>query len=355
MNKNILVSFQKDDSLNTIIDELKAKGHSVIFFRKKLDLNLEKSAGLALCVPLLPFIFLLNIARLIYLKQKYKINSLVCLDWHDKIILSPIANLLKIKTTWIELPHMDLKKAKKILLPFYKINSKKSRIITFSDLAKQQLIKLGVEEDKIRLIMPAAKLDRRKQNHAQSGLTQNEAQFNKKFFVVGTFSDLNKDQNIETLFQAVKICTEIIPNIQLIIVGEGEERKNLGWLAKKMGIDSLVWMVGEQGQTRKWLDNFDVFVVSKKFFRLPDLEIILKGMAAGLPVIGPADSGLEDIVENNRNGYLVDAGNSELFARQIMKLGQDERLRLKLGQIAKEKAEELFTLEKQIKSIEEII
>ena len=52
----------------------------------------------------------------------------------------------------------------------------------------------------------------------------------------------------------------VIPNIQLIIIGEGEERKNLSWLAKKMEIDNLVWLVGEQEQLKKWLDSFDVFL-----------------------------------------------------------------------------------------------
>lgn len=352
MNKNILVSFQKDDSLNTIIDELKAKGHAILPLHKKLNMNLEKPASLTLFLLMYPFLFLINFAYLAYLKKKYKINSLLCLDWYDKLLISSIADLLKIKTTWIELPDTNFKRTSKILTLCYKKKSAKAQIIVFNNLTKQQLVQLGVGENKIELILPAAKPDQRKNN---AGAIQNGTQFSKKFFVVGAFSDLNKDQNIETLFQAVKICTEIIPNIQLIIVGEGEERKNLGWLAKKMGIDGLVWMVGEQGQTRKWLDNFDVFVVNKKFFRLPDLEIILKGMAAGLPVIGPADSGLEEIIEDNRNGYLVDAGSSELFARQIMKLGQDEHLRLKLGQIAKEKAEELFTLEKQIKEIENLL
>lgn len=350
MNKNILVSCYRDDSLNTAIEELKSKGNTIVPFRKKLNLDLRKSTSLILFILLFPLLYLSNFAHLAYLKKKHKINSLLCLDWHDKLLISSVANILKIKTTWIELPDADFK-VKKLLLLLYKRNSRKNSILVFNNLTKQQLTKNGVKEENIHLVSPAAKLDQRKGN---PGAAQ-AAQFSKKFFVVGTFSDLDKDQNIETLFQAIKICTEVIPNIQLIIVGEGEERKNLGWLAKKMGIDGLVWMVGEQGQTRKWLDNFDVFVVSKKSFRLPDLEMILKGMASELPVIGPSDSGLEEIVEDNRNGYLVDPGNSELFARQIMKLGQDERLRLKLGQIAKEKAEELFTLEKQIKSIEEMI
>ncbi len=353
--KKILISFQKDDSLDKTIKGLEAKGHSVISFRKKPDLDLENPVILLLSVLLFPIIFLSNLLRLAYLKQKYKIDSLICLDWYEKIILSPAADLLKIKTVWIELPGADFKKIKKSLLFFYKINNKRRKIVVFNKLTEQQLNKSGVKSD-IQLIAPAIKSDqRRHQENIYSGLAKNGTQFNKKFFVVGTFSSLNKGQNIETLFQAIKICTEVIPNIQLIIVGEGEERKNLNWLAKKMGIDGLVWIVSEQGQARKWLDNFDIFVVSKKIFRLSDLEMILKGMAAGIPIIAPSDSGLEEIIEDSRNGYLVDPGSSELFARQIMKLGQDERLRLKLGQIAKEKVEELFTLEKQIKSIEEII
>ncbi|MEK7097742.1 MAG: hypothetical protein AAB906_02750, partial [Patescibacteria group bacterium] len=85
--KKILISFQKDDSLDKTIKGLEAKGHSVISFRKKPDLDLENPVILLLSVLLFPIIFLSNLLRLAYLKQKYKIDSLICLDWYEKIIL----------------------------------------------------------------------------------------------------------------------------------------------------------------------------------------------------------------------------------------------------------------------------
>lgn len=358
MSKKILIPFPKN-SLPEILNGL-SLNNEIFYISKKIELplklNLNAFPGLFLFFILLPLLRIAYFSYLLYLKKKKGINRILCLNWNEKILLTPIARLLKIRTIWIEAPEINFIAAKGLLFSSYKRNSKNAKIITFNNLAKQHLVQKGIKEDGIKTMQPALKKDgRERQGNIFSGMAQNGSQFNKKFFVVGTFSDLDKEQNLENLFRSIKICSEIVPNIQLIVVGEGEERKNLTWLAKKMDMENLVWFVGEESRARKWLDNFDIFVVSKKVFKLPDLEIILKSMAAGLPVIGPENSGLDEIIFDGRTGYLANPADSEDFAGKIIKLAQDERLRAKLGQIAKEKVEELFTPEKQLEELENIL
>ena len=159
------------------------------------------------------------------------------------------------------------------------------------------------------------------------------------------------------LLAAIKNCLTIIPNVQLIIVGDGEERKNLGWLARKMEIDHITWFVSGGQYTRKWLESFDVFVVTNELLKLPDVNIILRAMEAGIPILGPQNIGLEDILpktEEKEIKLFEDNGN-EMLTRQIIKLWRDKRLRKELGILEKKRIIEYFSLEKQAEEFEKIL
>ncbi|NTU99141.1 glycosyltransferase family 4 protein [Candidatus Falkowbacteria bacterium] len=178
---------------------------------------------------------------------------------------------------------------------------------------------------------------------------------NKKFFTIGTVTNLNEHQKIESLFQAIKKCLSIIPNIQLVIVGDGKEKKNLLWLAKKMEIDNLVWLVGKQQHLRKWIDNFDIYITSDDKLTLSELIITLNAMAAEKPTIGNANSGLEDIIYEGKTGYLVDLNDSEAVADKILLLHQDKDLRRTLGKKAFERVEKYFTSAKMLEQLEKLL
>lgn len=295
-----------------------------------------------LLIPALRTIYLFYLA---YFKLKRKTKAVVCLGLNEKILLAPIARLLKLKLIWLERPEAIKKRLPFLARLLYRANLKKVRVVAVSSLVKARLMEMGVKETQISLIPPSIRIKKGHQNDIYSQLAEESgSKFKKKFFTIGTVADLDHKQQIENLLHTVKICTEVIPNIQLIVVGDGLERKNLAWSAKKMGIDTLVWFVGEHGHMRKWLESFDIFVPSVELMQLSDMEVVLKCMAAGLPVIAPLDQGLEDLVEEDKTGYLLKTTDSEMLARRIIKLYQDKRLCRSLGQAGKERAEAKFNI-----------
>ena len=152
-------------------------------------------------------------------------------------------------------------------------------------------------------------------------------------------------QNIETLFHAIKKCSTVISNVQLVVIGDGKERKNLQWLTKKMDIKNLVWFVGEQEFLRKWFDDFDVFVSICDELSIKDINITLEAMSAQLPIIGLSQIGLEDILEHDKSGILIENENSDNLSDNIIKLYKHKLSSFKLGEKAKTKTEEKFRLD----------
>jgi len=299
----------------------------------------------------LQFKFLLALS---ILKFKRQIDLIVCFNFNEKIIFTLPARLLGLKVVWLEGTELNYRRLNCLLAALYRLNGKLAKIIAFSNFSKLQLKNLGLAENKIELVAPGAKLASFQENIFNKLAVANQANYHRKYFTVGAITALNQKQKIEAIFQAIKISLPLIPNLQLIIIGGGEERKSLTWLAKKMEIENLVWLVGEQEQLKKWLDSFDVFLAAGDKLMLDDYGHIIEALAAGLPVLAPRNIGLEDLIIENKTGALHEADNSEMLARQIIKLRQDKKLRQHLGKNGRERIKQLFTMENMVGEMERI-
>lgn len=306
----------------------------------------------------LPALFLFYYFYLSYCKYKKNISAVVCLDYNDKIIITLAAGLLKLKIIWVETPNTDYNRLPKFITALYKLISKRAAIIVFNNISKTRLQLLGISDNQINAIPFGIELNQHKfQENIFNELAQTKKSAKRKYFTVGAAVDLNCQQNLKSLFGAVKICLNVIPDIQLIIIGDGKKRKDLIWLAKKMEIDNYIWFVGKQSRLRKWLDNFDVYAAASEKPNLTDIKICLKAMDASLPIIGVSNLGLEDLIESEKQpcGILTDNGNNEELAQSIIKLQQNERLRLEMGKNAKEKVEKYFSIDNMLNKFEKIL
>lgn len=359
MSKKILIfnsSPGKNQALFGIFEELKNKGFSFFPGRLYFLPKLKNKFNQILFIVSLPFWFFTYFLYLIYYKIK-KINLIICLNAAEKIIITPVTKFLKIKIIWIEDSDSIILKNNitKLIFQLYKFLAKKVIILTFSGYIKNRLEQKKFTKENIRLINPGIKLnDRERQDNLFNELAQTSNRgYKRKFFTVGTIVDLNKKQKIENLFSSIKICQTVIPDIQLIIAGDGEERKSLSWLAKKMNLGDITWFVGEQAHLKKWLDSFDVFAVACETPLLDDIILIIKAMEAGLPVLGPKNFGLEKIIGNGE--CLFDEGDNEALAGKIIKLWRDKKMRARLGQDGRERVEKYFITDRMVEQLKKLL
>ncbi len=309
-----------------------------------------------LLIVLLPIIYIMAFVYLLFFKFNRKINYIIYCSWNEKVIFTPIAKLLKIKNIWLECPGNNYSALNSIFKLLYKLCSHLAKIVTFTNLTKTQLKNSGFETNNITVIQLGIKLklgQRQENIFNKIAQTEHDSRL-RKFFSLGTAIELNQKEGIELLFQAVKKALTVIPNLQLIIIGDGAERKNLAWLAKKMEIDNLVWFVGEQAYLRKWLDNLDIFVFVNETLNLNDLHSIMQASAAGLPIITFHNIGVEEIVRDNKNGLLIEKNNSEALAQAIIKLRQNHHVRLQFGKNSIEIIDKNFSIDNMIIQFEKV-
>ena len=365
--KNILFINSESDisSLAAFFKELTNSNYNLFFLSHKRNsleaINNFKKNNLSklnkyIFLILSPLLFIYFFFKLAYYKYKRKINLLVCFDYRERIIFSPLAKILKIKKIWLEMPGKDYKKTKR-LIKLSRQFGKKTKIAVFSELTAKELEKCGIKDKFIKKILPGIKL--KGKSHQENIFSEiaetNKANHLKKFFTIGTVIDLKSKQKIELLFQAAKECLTVIPHLQVIIVGEGKERKNLTWLAKKIEIDHLVWFVGEQNFLKKWLDDFDIYIVNCENPNLEDINTTLEAASCSLPIISADNIGLDEFVSKYKNGSIIEAESSEMLAQEIIKLYKDKAQIKTFGQNGKIMVDNFNTIDKMVKSFLETI
>lgn len=318
--------------------------------------NLKNPLLALIFLVILPLTYLYFFFYLLWLKWRANYSLLLCCNEAEKIIFSPLARILKLKVVWLTFPGEDFLPQSKIYTKLLLFASCNVNLIALTAFTKQQLSLAGYAKEAITVLPVGVNLNLyRHQENIFSKLAAADSHWpQRKFFTIGTALDLDRKQNIEVLFNAVKKILDIVSFPQVIIVGDGKERKNLAWIAKRIGIENYVWFVGEQQHLKKWLDSFDVFVVTADNLKLEDINIIIRALTAKLPLIGPNNVGLEGMV-TSENGILIEPDDSEALAQSLIKLQQRKDWRWQLGEQSKKIADERFSLETTITALKNIL
>ena len=161
-------------------------------------------------------------------------------------------------------------------------------------------------------------------------------------FVVMTVARLEKVKGIEYLIKAVKNFQFPISNFQLLVIGDGSERKNLEKLIGERNLANKVKLLGFKENAASYLDLFDIFTLTSVKEGLP--YTILEAGLAGLPVIASDVGGVGEIIENNESGILVGPKNVEQIVEALNLLVENKELRKKFGENLKKTVERKFSL-----------
>jgi glycosyltransferase involved in cell wall biosynthesis len=137
-------------------------------------------------------------------------------------------------------------------------------------------------------------------------------------------------------------------NAKLLLVGEGPSRALIEGAIDQASLRSRVTLLGSRSDVPDMLRRMDVFV-------LPSLaegisNTILEAMATGIPVIATRVGGNADLVEDDRTGRLVDAGDWNAMAEHIVAYASDSNRTARHGQAARKRAEQEFGLDAMVQN-----
>lgn len=126
-----------------------------------------------------------------------------------------------------------------------------------------------------------------------------------------TVARLIKTKGVDYLVSAFQSIHRSYPNTELIIVGDGPEEQNLRDLVSTMGLSDCVVFRGRipNETVAECLTNTDLFVLPSYYEALGC--VYLEAMACGLPAIGVKGMGIDEIIVDGVNGYIVEPKNKD--------------------------------------------
>jgi len=121
--------------------------------------------------------------------------------------------------------------------------------------------------------------------------------------------------------------------------GEDAYAAGLVEQAERLGVVDQIDFRGFVEDVWAELDELDV-LVHCSITPEPFGQVVLEGMAAGLPVVAAGVGGPAEIINDDVDGMLVEPGNAAVLAVALRRLADDEALRERLGKAALERARE---------------
>ena len=299
-----------------------------------------------------PFV-ILSFLQLAYIaKFKWKIDCVYMLSLNEKLFLTPWLKLFKLKAIWVEHSRVGDWLIKNPFLFLYKKLSKSVQVISVSKKTQKQLIDLEIEEKQVHFILNGVDLETlqktskigiqkwQKQNLQSEFFPKIKPEMEKK---IGLITRLYPDKGIDYFLGALPKLIEKHPEIEVFVVGEGPYAKEYQYFAKGLPVKFLGKL--EHSEIKYFLNSIDYFILPSSAhdpFGLAPAE----AMACGKPVIVTDVCGISEFMQNEKDGLIIPARNSNAIATAFEKLFNDEKLTNNLAKSGYKLAKEKFSLDR---------
>jgi glycosyltransferase involved in cell wall biosynthesis len=148
---------------------------------------------------------------------------------------------------------------------------------------------------------------------------------------------LGKEKNITFILQAFAFVHQQVPDTRLVLVGSGPLKETLQSQARSLGINQAVTFAGSFPfeQMPAVYAGADLFI----FASVTETQglVIAEAKAAGLPVVAVKAYGVEEMVVNEKDGFLTSL-DINTFSACVLQLVKDLSLRRQMGEQARQNA-----------------
>lgn len=170
--------------------------------------------------------------------------------------------------------------------------------------------------------------------------------------IIGVGVRLSEQKGISYLLKAMPGVIRSIPDITLVIAGEGPLEADLREEANDLRIGDHVRFIGMRLDMPEIIQLFDLYVLPSLWEGLP--MVLLEAMAAGCPILATDVGGVSVAVETGVNGSLVKPKDAYSLENEIIHLLNDETLRKRYSEKGRKIFEEKFSAEAMTRSYERL-
>ena len=232
----------------------------------------------------------------------YGLIAYVAARWHNKPV-----HFGFIGSDWYR--HMK-GKLRRFLQPIVR---KASFITATGELMRNEMLRLGLDAEKIRVLPHCVDLERIGENDPE------KAKYD--CIYVG---QLIERKRVDSILRGFAKVSAAHPEARLCIVGDGPSRGNLENMAQRLGLTNAVEFVGYKTDIERYLADSRIILIASNMEGLP--FALIEGMCSGLaPVCTPVGT-IPNLVKDGENGLLFPCGDSNALADCVNRLIENPQL-----------------------------
>lgn len=217
----------------------------------------------------------------------------------------------------------------------------------------QQSLEIGGVSDK-RLWTLYSALDMTRVSPQKDGRGRGRFDVPDNVPLIGTVANLFPRKGYEVMVKALPIVLASFPTLQYVIIGQGNSgyERTLRSLVRELGLEKAVHFVGFQKEVYSCLAAMDIYVhpALMEGFGIA----VLEAMAMGKPVVASRVGGIPEVVQDGVTGILVPPGDPGPLALAVVRLLKDPHRRESMGRAGKERFEMHFTVDRIMKTLEDV-
>jgi len=219
-------------------------------------------------------------------------------------------------------------------------------IVASNVIARHMIKNFGVPRERIRFIPRGVDLDKFQ-------YTKPATDKPKKEYKIGIIGRITPIKGHVFLIRAISNVVRIMPNVKVMIIGDGPEskpkyRQELEMLTRRLSLSRYVQFLGNCQDIPEQIKKLDLLVmpsIGEEAFG----RVIIEAQASGVPVIASRIGGIVDIIKDGENGILVPPRDWNRLSEFIIKLLKDAGLRERLSLGGRRSVEKRFTLSQMYK------
>ncbi len=145
--------------------------------------------------------------------------------------------------------------------------------------------------------------------------------------VITIVARLHEMKDHVTFLKAIHIISKTLPELTVLVLGDGDERKKLEVYAEQLKISNIVRFMGNVTSGIEELYRItDLLMLTSKWGEsFPN--VLLEAMTSGVPVLASDISAVDEIIDDGVNGFTVPSGEADAFADKALKILGDPSLK----------------------------
>lgn len=230
-------------------------------------------------------------------------------------------------------------------------SSMTSCLVTNSQRTFAQALEEGIHPQKMLVItngirLPDIKPETHQQVRDELGIKDNE-------HIVLSVGRLRFEKGHTFLLKAAALVLQALPDTHFVLAGDGTLRAELEEETMRLKINARVRFLGTRYDAIRLMSAADVFALPSRTEGMPNA--LLEAMGSGIAVVAFRVGGVEEIIQDEQNGLLVDPEDVPSLATAIIRLLKNDDERKRIAFAGKQCIIQEYSLERMCRRFEVLL